>query len=298
MSSAPQLLTEDRPDFERVLDTALHTAGYRSGDSALSGAAEPLNMEQLRTMALSAVSAICACASEEYTHYVRVREELRRPTSRPDGEGGSGGSGGSGGGSGGVGLSTVMGNMAVESGGAGLAAVVAVLAPVLAGTAAVIFLLVGYALHMLHPEPAAAAPLRAAGWVFAALAAATILVAMTALLLTALKNGSTSIRAASRTGMVREVAEAREAWQQALLERGILPFLREALASSGSGAAPGTYTLSTRDPAGSGRTPRLGYSRPGFTSPDDGASPTGDGPRYSSPDFTSPDYGGPDHEPD
>ncbi|NGN68534.1 hypothetical protein G5C51_32130 [Streptomyces sp. A7024] len=292
MTSAPQLLTEDRPDFERVLDTALHTAGYRTGESALSGVAEPLNMEQLRTMALSAVSAICACASEEYTRYVRLREELRRPTSRSDGEG-EGGSGG------GVGLGTVMGNMAAESGGAGLAAVVAVLAPVLAGTAAVIFLLVGYALHMLTPEPAAAAPLRAAGWVFAALTAGTILVAMTGLLLTALKNGSTSIRAASRSGIVQEVAEAREAWQQALLERGILPFLREALASSGSaGAAPGSYSLSRRDPAGSGRTPRLGYSRPGFSSPDDGASGGGDGPRYSSPDFTSPDYGGPDHEPD
>ncbi|MGW2386504.1 hypothetical protein ACWCY3_40900, partial [Streptomyces sp. NPDC001658] len=177
-----------------------------------------------------------------------------------------------------------------ETAGAGAVAVVAVLAPVLAGTAAAIFLLVGYILKMLNPEPAFAQTMLTTGWVFGAMTAAAILVAAVGLLLTALRN-SPSLEAGPYGEMSAEVTRARDAWREALLERGILPFLREALAD------PGTAALRrTAPPTPTSRMPHLGYGRPGFSSPDDGAP--GSRPRFSSPDYTSPDFGGPDHKPE
>ncbi|WP_181790568.1 hypothetical protein, partial [Streptomyces phytophilus] len=201
---------------------------------------------------------------------------------------------------------------------AGVAAAAAVLVPVLAGTAAVIFLLVGYLLHLMDPEPSVASSMRQAGWIFAILAVAAIVISMVALLLTALRNGSTSIRAAASRDLTEQVDRAREEWRAALLERGIQPFIEQALAGGESGRGDGGPEAGDLDgldgagPDGGGgggaypavrttdptvtRTPRLGYSRPAFSSPDDGQS--ADGPSYSSPDFTSPDYGGPEHDPD
>ncbi|MDJ1131721.1 hypothetical protein [Streptomyces iconiensis] len=317
MNSAPHLLREDRPEFERVLDEALRTA-HRRPDLAAIG--QRLNAEQLRTMALSAATAIAACAEAEYQQFVRLREELRHPDNAPSVSGGAPANGtvsrlGSEPGAGariergesvGGRLAGAMGGGGdglAEATGAGLVAMVSVLAPVLAGTAAVIFLLLGYALHLLSPEPAVAGPIRSVGWVFAALAAAGVLVAMAGLLLAALRNGSSSVRAQGDArgakagdpgagGLAEEVALARTAWREALMERGIVPFLREALADPrGSEQAPTAYVPGER------RT--LGYSQPGFSSRPSSESPdqSETRPRFSSPDFSSPDYGGPDHPP-
>ncbi|MGP3978567.1 hypothetical protein ACTWQF_32090 [Streptomyces sp. 8N114] len=313
MNSAPHLLREDRPEFERVLDEALRTA-HRRPDLAALG--QRLNAEQLRTMALSAATAIAACAEAEYQQFVRLREELRRPENAPSVSGvpGTGAQGGAGNGNGaaqvrgpgqGGGSSVgeklvgaMGGESLVEASGAGLMAVVSVLAPVLAATAAVIFLLLGYALRLLSPEPAVAGPIRSAGWVFAAFAAAGILVAMAGLLLTALRNGSSSIRAPGGGGqgadpgsrLVEEVALARAAWREALLERGVVPFLREALADpNGPEQAPTAYV--PQQPGS-----RLGYSHPGFSSrpSSETTEETHSRPRFSSPDYSSPEYGGPE----
>ncbi len=111
------------------------------------------------------------------------------------------------------------------------------------------------------------------------------LIVSVGLLITALRS-----RHSLDTGPYGEVARAKEAWREALLERGILPFLREALAD------PSTVpTLHRPAPPGStSRIPHLGYHRPGFSSPDD-STPR---PSYTSPDYTSPDYGGPEHQPE
>ncbi|MFD8625442.1 hypothetical protein ACFV4E_16345 [Streptomyces hygroscopicus] len=280
MKSAPHLLTEDRPEFERVLDEALRTADRRPD---LSGIGQRLTAEQLRTMALGASAAIAACAAAEYQEYRDTRARLREPAplfpltggggESPDGTGGLAGA-------------------LQDAAGAGLVAMLAVLAPVLAGTAAIIFLIVGYVLNALHPAPSIAQPLVTAGWLFAALTAVGILTAAVGLLLTALRNGSSAIRGEARSEQLEEVDRAREVWRQALLDRGILPFLREALANP-SAPSPAAYV--PRNPEAVGRTPHLGYSRPGFST--DGESPKAR-PRYSSPDYTSPDYGGPEHQPD
>ncbi|TVL92342.1 hypothetical protein [Streptomyces sp. SAJ15] len=288
MNSAPHLLKEDRPEFERVLNEALRSAD-RHPELAAMG--RQLTTAQLRTMALSASAAISACAAAEYQAYVETRERLRAPAPRDphtaEGDGGS---------------SDPEGDAAPGLGsgpgpGPGIVAVVAVLAPVLAGAASVIFLIFGYALRMIHPAPSIAQPMVTAGWLFAALTAAGILLAAVGLLLTAVRNGASAIRGAAALERAEEVARARETWRRALLERGVLPFLHEALTEAA--ASPPSAAASPHPPRsveGAGRTPHLGYSRPGFSTDGDGGPTTR--PRFSSPDFTSPDFGGPEHGPE
>ncbi|MFG3047026.1 hypothetical protein ACGFZR_19115 [Streptomyces sp. NPDC048241] len=285
MNSVPQhLLNEDRREFERLLDEALRSA---PDHPELSAVGERLNPEQLRTMALNATALITAAAATEYQHYVKAREELRRPAPAAEATGAE--SGPAEPGSGPLGLAAALGETA-EAVGAGASAMIAVLAPVLAGTAAVIFLLVGYLLKMLAPGQQFGRTMLTVGWVFGALTAAAILTAGVALLITALRNSS-SAGAAAQEEAREAVARARQEWRDALLERGILPFLRDALTQPG---APAAQPLPAPGP--SGRMPRLGYGRPGFSSPDDGTAT--DRPRFSSPDYTSPDFGGPEHQPD
>ncbi|KJK40155.1 membrane protein [Streptomyces variegatus] len=286
MNSVPQhLLSEDRQEYERILDEALRSAPHRP---ELAAVGQRLNAEQLRTMALNATALITAAASTEYQHYVKVRDELRQPASA--GSPAVRESGSAEPGTVASGIAATMGGV-TETAGAGAVAVVAVLAPVLAGTAAAIFLLVGYILQMLDPEQGFARTMLTTGWVFGAVTAVAILIAAVGLLLTALRNKPTA--EGGPYGELRgEVAQAKEAWNEALLERGILPFLREALVDPGAAAALHHTPSST--PVS--RMPHLGYGRPGFTSPDDGDR--GSRPSFSSPDYSSPDFGGPEHQPE
>ncbi|MEU0003965.1 hypothetical protein ABZ079_06600 [Streptomyces sp. NPDC006314] len=285
MNSVPQYLqSEDRQEFERLLDEALRSAPHRP---ELAAVGQRLNPEQLRTMALNATALITAAAAAEYQHYVQVRQDLRHPAlSAPSATGDSATTDPA---SATAGLAATLGE-AAETTGAGAIAVIAVLAPLLSGTAAMIFLLVGYILKMLNPEQAFARTLLTTGWVFGAMTAAAILIAAVGLLLTALRN-SNSAEAQAQDAAHEQLTRAREAWRDALLERGILPFLREALADPGP-----TALHRTTPPAPTGRMPRLGYDRPGFSSPDDG--PVSGRPSFSSPDYTSPDFGGPEHQPE
>ncbi|MER7882664.1 hypothetical protein ABTY35_07495 [Streptomyces fimicarius] len=275
MTSAPHLLAEDGPEYERILGDALRHAHERPD---LEGVGDRLNTEQLRTMALSATALITAAAATEYEHYVEARDELRRASTAAEAADG---------------LPAVDGPQSTAAGaGAGIGAVVTVLTPLLAGTAAVIFLLVGYLLKAVSPSVAFGDSMVAAGWFFAAVAAAAILVAAVGLLVTALRNSTTSLAAEDEEQeLPEEVARAREAWRHALLERGILPFLRDALADPTAGPAARTPHRSPH------RIPKVGYSRPDFSGPDDGPA-AGPRPTFTSPDFTSPDFGGPEHRPD
>lgn len=288
MNSVPQqLLSEDRQEYERILDEALRLAPHRPEPYGLGQRLDP---GQLRAMALDATALITAAAATEYQHYVRVREGLRQPAAPAPAASGPG-SGSTAPGPRVTGPAATV-EEAVETAGAGAVAVVAVLAPVLAGTAAVIFLLVGYVLRMLDAERAFARTMLTTGWVFGALAAAAILVAAAGLLVTALRNRP-SAEAGGYRELSREVAEAREAWRDALLERGILPFLRDALSDPGTAGAPPRTAPSV--PAS--RMPALGYDRPGFTSPGDNPA-AGHRPSFTSPDYTSPDFGGPEARPE
>jgi hypothetical protein len=277
MNSAPHLLTEDRPDFERVLDEAL-----RAVADAPAANGTRLSSAQLRTMALSAAAAISACAAAEYDHYLRVRQARRAAIPEPPRADN--------------GHATAGGGAGDTSGGAGLFAIVAVLTPILAGTAALIFLLVGYVLEAMDPEPAIAAPLRTAGWLFLVVAGAGVLAGMVGLVLTALRDGSSAIRATGNDDPA-EVMAAKDAWLTALLERGMLPFLREAQESSGHANSGAGLSGSRAEGTPTDDRPHmphgLGYSRPGFSSPG-GEEPESGGPRFNSPRYSSPDFGSPD----
>jgi len=281
-SVPPYLRSEDRREYERVLDEALRSALHHP---ELDAVGRRLTLEQLRTLGLNAVALITAAASTEYQHYVEVREELRQSasSSRTSGSAKPGPAA--------VGPAATLGEVA-EPAGAGAVAVAAVLTPVLSGTAGAIFLLVGYASRALDSKPAFGEAMITAGWVCGALAAASILVVAVGLLLTAVRN-----RRSLDTGLYGELSEeealAREAWRLALLERGIKPFLREALADPAAPVAPHR----TRPPTSTSRLPHLGYDMPGFSSPDDGSAP-GSRPLFASPDYTGPDFGGPGHQPE
>jgi hypothetical protein len=349
MNSVPQhLLSEDRQEYERLLEEALRSASHRP---ELAAVGQRFNPEQLRTMALNASAFITVAAATEYQHYVKVREELRRPAPSTPSSGEAG--------AGPMGLATA--GEAVRAGEAGraglgrrvlarvlgveyrigrsrdvsrlrhlplrlrLAAVVlgvrprpavrgiapakstpgtggvaalAVMAPLLSGAVAVICLVVGYLLKALVETPAAAGAADTViltGLVLGGITALVISVAVVRLMAIALREAlppqDTDPYYAE---LSEEVTRAAEAWREALLERGILPFLREALADPGSTATP---RPESGPPPPAGRMPRLGYNRPGFSSPDDGPA-AGPRPSFSSPDFTSPDFGGPEHQPE
>ena len=278
MNSAPHLLNEDRSDFEHVLDDALRIVL----DDMDAESGSPLNAEQLRTMALAASDLIAAAAADEYDAYRTLRADTReaaRESARVRDSRSFG--------------YAAMGVAEGAGSGAGLFAVMAVLTPILAGAAAVIFLLIGYALSAVSPEPAIASPLRTAGWFFAAVMAASVVLGGIGLLLTALRDSSSAIHD-TPDAMPPEVAEARLRWREALLSLGLLPFLDDALTSASAGAAAAAATAPPASPSASPppRMPHLGYSRPDFSSPQD---PHATAPRFSSPDFTSPDFSSPEH---
>lgn len=182
-----------------------------------------------------------------------------------------------------------------EEAGAGMFAVAAVLIPILSGCAAVLFFLVGLVLKMVHAGSGAARTLISVGWLLSAVAAAALVAAVLLLLLSsAVRSRGQPAWAAAGTQESQaneELNRAREAWQEALRERGIMPFLQQALSDP-------TPAHSRRD-TNTSRIPSLGYHRPGPATPGEGpgsaASPR---PSYTSPDFTSPDFGGSDDPPE
>ncbi|MFE6783653.1 hypothetical protein ACFVFF_15485 [Streptomyces sp. NPDC057680] len=212
MNVAPHLLTEDRAEYERILDDALSTAHARPD---LAGAGTRLTLAQLRSLTLNATTLVTSAAASEYDHFVKVREQHRAA----------------------LGTRTPA-SQDRPGPGPGVVAILTVMVPVLAGAAAVIFLLVGAVLHAVAPTVAFGATLLTAGLVFGSVAAAGLLGAAAGLLVTALRNSPAEV---SRGGPPApapddELSRAREAWRRALLERGILPFLRDVLAAT---APPG-----------------------------------------------------------
>lgn len=265
MNSAEHLLPEDRAEFERTLDEALRAARRRAGG-------DRFRLEQLRAMAVNAMPLIVPAAADEYERFVQLRRESRTWRPRPEGAAQGGG-----------------------QAGPGVMAVVSVLVPVLAGIAAAVFLPFGYLLGLSDPEPPLAASLRTAGWVFAVVALCGMLVAAIELLVAAVRNGATSVTAAADP-VADEVSLARREWRRALLERGIDPFLRDALAAAdtpGARGAAGVWEPRRRE----SRTPRLRFTSPDFTSPAagraEGRGEPASGARFLHPDFTSPKFTSP-----
>ncbi|WP_309062449.1 hypothetical protein [Streptomyces sp.] len=113
-------------------------------------------------------------------------------------------------------------------------------------------LLAGYAFRLFDPDPVCARDPVTFGWWFAAGAAAMVVITTTGMVITARRDAS-SVRARGERVSYGEAERARDARRGALLERGILPFLREALAEPGP-AAEQPRTARSPSPGRGGRT--------------------------------------------
>ncbi len=254
MNEPVPLRPEDRAAFEHALRKALDTPEIRA---ALGRPGAPYTADELRARALAAADSLAAEAVSEYAALLDLRSGSAAEPPPADGEG----------------VKAAM-------------AALAVLTPLLSAAAAAIFLLLGYALRMAGAAQALADTLVGTGWTAAAVAAVAALVSGGGLAFTAARHRATAHGAPPSSV---SVAEARAAWQEALLRRSLLPRLRRELGIRDSADTP---RASAPVPSPRNRT-RLGYSRPDFTGPDF-SGPDFSGPDFSGPDFSGPDFSGPD----
>lgn len=105
---------------------------------------------------------------------------------------------------------------------AGLVTALAVLTPPVAASSAAVLLLLGYLLQLTDLRGTLPGSLITAGWILTLVAALSALIALAALLGTAIRGRGASAHPA-------RLEQARLDWQQALLERGMLPHLRRSI---------------------------------------------------------------------
>ncbi|WP_180686811.1 MULTISPECIES: hypothetical protein [Streptomyces] len=232
MNKPGRLEAVDQADFEHTLHAALGAPDIRE---TLQQPTAQVTAEQLRARALTAADTIAAEAATEYATLLRLR--LRTvadpaPTGRPR-------------------------QPAPATAGNGMLAALAVLTPVLSAAAAAIFLLLGYGLQLAGAQQPLAIALIRTGWAAGAVAVLAAAAAGTALVITAARHRATSRHPQPDTA---SLAQAHAAWRQALLERGLLPFLRRELHQ------PPTPALHPAPPPAQ-RNTSPGYSSPDFTGP-------------------------------
>ncbi|MFE5580460.1 hypothetical protein [Kitasatospora sp. NPDC056531] len=272
MSNPPPLLAEDRPEYERLLGEALRDRTVLTARRA-PGA---LTADQLRVRALRDADRINAAAATEYAHYTALRENLHATPPPPaDVEPYAPG---------------LLSQLRSANGGAGLFPVLTVLTPILAWTAALALLLIGYLLRAADSGLTLARSLVTAGWVALAAGVAAMAVGIIGLLLTAIRDGAAAVPAGTDRELAAELAAARHEWRTALRERGLLPYLLTQLPAVPGRPAPGFSSPDFSSP---------GYTPPAFTSPgpDGLTDPDGHAPRpaaFTPPDFTGPGYTSPD----
>ncbi|WP_369201666.1 hypothetical protein [Streptomyces sp. PU-14G] len=300
--AVPRCQTETGREFARVVDEALRSETFRR---ELRGAPAG-TAERLRSWAHESAEELAGAAAAEYRALCRIREGS---TSR--------------------GRTAASARRVHRVNGGGLFAALAVLVPLVAAAAAVIFLVLGYVLMLVQAQRDVGASLVVTGWSGAGVAAVAGALGLGKLVVTARRHsrsgpasgpGDTPVLAEER----RAEERARRAWRAALLERAVLPYLRDRLPDAGrevsaEGEASVPREASARPPAlraadGSPRGPagpghrggnagrggrghRSGHgdrSGPGGRERPSHHSPGHGSPDFASPDFASPDYAGPD----
>ncbi|KND46393.1 MULTISPECIES: hypothetical protein [Streptomyces] len=189
------LRPEDRADFEAVLCRALDTPQIRD---ALRADPSGLAERRLRVRTSADADAIVAAARGEYRAYLTALVSA----ADEDANG--------------------AGRCEQRSADAGLLPLLAVLTPSLAACSAAVVLVLGCLLRLIGVRGTLPGSLLAAGWTLALFAATSALVALAALLRTALRGPGGPAEPA-------RPEQARLVWQQALLHRGMLPHLRRCL---------------------------------------------------------------------
>ncbi|MFC9643372.1 hypothetical protein ACFTZF_33170 [Streptomyces mirabilis] len=241
--------------FDRMLDRALDSPEV---SQALRRPDGRTTREYLRARAVKARETITATAAVEYQDYLELKEAF----SKRGGEGSA---------------SRLAG---------GILPVLAVVVPSLSAVAGAVFLLSGYGLRALDQARNIGEYLITAGMIAAVVAVGSGVVDLIWLLVAAARNRS-SAGDADPSDRDPRVRQARDAWQAALLERGILPFLlgrleqadmAEEAVRSAHDAAPSGATADGDDPDDDS----LSVRHPDSTAPD-----------HASPGFDSPDFTGP-----
>ncbi|GAA0493211.1 hypothetical protein [Streptomyces olivaceiscleroticus] len=263
------LRARDRADFERLVDRALST-----GELARAVRADRTGElgGQLRADALTEAAQLAEAAAPEYRTYLALREGATGAGAGADVDAGAGA---------GVGASGEAGQGRWR----GVLPLLGVLVPSLAAVAAAVFFLLGYLLRPAASQRALADALITAGQVSVVVTAASLACGVAGLLGTAARHRAATPGGADASG--ERLRQAREAWQLALLERGIVPHLERRLRA----APPPAREAGSRA--------RPGYSSPDFAAPDyatgdyaSGDYTTGD---YASGDYTSGDYASGDY---
>ncbi|MFD9905746.1 hypothetical protein [Streptomyces sp. NPDC059063] len=221
MTGQPRLRPEDRADFEWVLDLALDVTDIRTTvtrPQARNQAPHALEASRLRAQVLADADLIAAAAAAEYGAYVRARAAVEPSSGTGTGIG--------------TASATASSRTGAGAGAGALLPLLGVLAPVISAIAATVFLVLGYGIQFATPESQVAATLITAGWVSGLMAAITTCIGLGALLVTALRVRTGPPAAPCLPVHNPEAEQARATWHQALLERGLLPYLREQLTAS------------------------------------------------------------------
>lgn len=249
MTSPAPIEDQDRPDFEKVLHQALSDPEFLE---RLQHFPDAPGVAQLRTRARDETERIMAPSAAEYNRYLAARASVPRPRrSRP----------------------------AATSPGRKLLPVLGVLVPSVSSTATAVLLLLGYFLEVTMSQAELGYSLVYMGWACAAIAVATTLMGLVGLLITVLRHRSAP--AGGQRAEPPAVVQARDAWLEALLQRGMFPYLHRVLREAEQHTA-----AAAQDPDDDS----TGYSGPAYESPDYGSF------EYASPDYGSFEYESPDYE--
>ncbi|MFJ4791071.1 hypothetical protein [Streptomyces sp. NPDC088794] len=186
MSNPAGLRPEDRADFEAVLHLALSTPDIRS---ALRADPTGGATARLRLRALADADEIATAAQGEYHAYL-TRLFLNASAEETK-----------------------------DGANAGLLPALAVLTPLVAGPSGAVLFVLGYVLRLADARGTLPGSLVTVGWILGLVAALSALVALVSLLGAAVLGRGGSAHSA-------RLEQARLNWQQALLERGVLPHLR------------------------------------------------------------------------
>jgi len=183
--------------FERLLDEALHSRQVRDVLDCLDGT---LDRGELRTRALLARAVIVSSAGAEYRAYLEARAaQAAWHGERADG-------------------------IAQGVGARGDGGLLPVLVPGLAAVCAVVFLVSGYGLQTAGGRPYVGGGLITAGLIAAAVAVGGVIGDLVCRAVPAVRQLPAEEGSVSRCA-VQDVSGARERWERALVERGMVPFL-------------------------------------------------------------------------
>ncbi|MFC9748921.1 hypothetical protein [Streptomyces niveus] len=251
-----RLRDEDRATYTAALDDVIGSTEIQRR-LARSG----VKASQLRVLGLAEGPRVASTAEREYRSYLALRQRARGEAPI---------------------MPSLSGPGRQQVYGAGLLPVLAVLTPVLAITAAALFLLLGYGLRLADSAAAVAGNLVHAGWISLGVGALAAAVGVLGLYRTASRHRGGAPKDRRDQGLTVELDAARAAWLRQLHE-GIRSLLLQHL---------------DRSP-----TPDAGGNGPGGNGPggvgagnDEAAvhSPRFTSPRYTGPDFGSPEASGPD----